>query len=166
MPVKPDFSDFQLSDQDVQTLVLQIIGKTAIERNFALQPSDPLMALPTMLKILLEDLVNRHAQMLTKLCEFYSDNAIEFRAVTQRDLQEIVVGGTKDFEARIRQTMSEAAANARAEIRDEVLTCLQNARQDQSALKKLIHFLILAGILAAGGGVAALAAAGKLAQLM
>lgn len=164
MPVRPDFSEFLLSDEDVQTLVLQIIGKTAIERNFALQPSDPMMALPAMIKILMEDLVARHAKLLTKLCDFYSDNAAEFNQSLKKDLNEIVVGTTRDLDNRVRQAMAEATAHARTQLREEVQRCIQSAQRDTTKMQKILHFLIIAGILAAGGGAAALAAVSKLLQ--
>lgn len=166
MPVKPDFSEFMLNDDEVAVMCQKIIGRTAMEKNFAIQRDDPIMVLPVMIKILMEDYVNRQAQILNKTCEFQAATVDEFRAALKTDLSNIVGGVMHDFDNRVKKAVDEAMNYAKQEIRKEVDNSIAAIQHTDDALKKIYHYFVVAGILAAVGGVAALATAVKLIQVL
>ncbi len=140
--------------------LLQAIIATVARKNFqGVRRDDPVMILPTIMKVLADDAAEQHTLVLKRHAEAYEDIALRWHIDANESAQRIIGGSLAACSKQIEGAAQRSAKEVREAIKAEMAVALGELRAENEAGQKTHGPLVMAGgVLAFLGGAAALAA--------
>ncbi len=140
--------------------LLQHIIATVARKNFqGVRRDDPVMILPTIMKVLADDAAEQHDAVLKRHAEAHEDIALRWRIDANESAQRIMSASLAACRKQIEEAAAHTAKDVREAIKAEMAVALGELRAENEAGQKTHGPLMMAGgALAFLGGAAALAA--------
>ncbi len=143
----------------IRELLQKIVSEVAVVNRQPVRADDPVMVLPTIMKVLADDAAVEHERVLQRHANEYEDFAYRCRSDAKETAQNIINVSLTACRSQISDAADESAALMREAIKIEMAGAIAELRTENEANQRNHGPIVLAGgLLAILGGVAALAA--------